>query len=212
MTTDLDSSNFSLQDVNNYHHRHQTTYTYILRSTIIPERKGTNNMKLSAFLPVALVAGLASAQAPNDGRWANPADFQKAILDSTNRYRYEHGAGNVHWNGTLAGFAKSYLDRSNCNFAHSGGPYGENIAYGYQSPDDAIRAFGDERQYYDFNNPGWNSRAGHFTQLVWKGTHAVGCAARHCGNNMRFYLVCEYSPAATFNGKYFRENVGRRVH
>ncbi|GJN71718.1 cysteine-rich secretory protein family domain-containing protein [Purpureocillium lilacinum] len=170
-------------------------------------------MKLSALLPVALLAGLSSAQNANDGRWTNQANFQKDILDTTNKYRWEHGANNVHWNATLANFAKSYLDRSNCNFAHSGGPYGENIAYGYQAPGDAIRAFGDERKDYNFNAPGWQPKAGHFTQLVWKSTNAVGCAARHCGNNMRFYLVCEYSPRGNIvNAGYFKDNVGRRIH
>lgn len=37
-------------------------------------------------------------------------------------------------------------------------------------------------KYYNFNNPGFSMQAGQFTQLVWKATTKVGCAAVACNN------------------------------
>lgn len=72
------------------------------------------------------------------------AVFSAAVLNSTNAWRGQFGAAAVAWNETLAAFAASYLasmgsggagdaapvNGSECEFAHSGGPYGENIALG----------------------------------------------------------------------------------
>ncbi|UNI18516.1 hypothetical protein JDV02_004780 [Purpureocillium takamizusanense] len=167
-------------------------------------------MKLSSIVATSLLAECALAQSANDSRWTNEAVFQDSILNTTNGYREEHGAHDVHWNATLASFAKSYLDRSSCKFAHSHGPYGENLAAGYVAPASAIRAFGEERKSYNFSNPNWQPRGGHFTQLVWKKTNAIGCAAKHCGKRMRWYLVCEYSPRGNVIGA-FKSNVGRKI-
>jgi len=62
------------------------------------------------------------------------------------------------------------------------GPYGENLAFGYPNASAAIEAWGDERDMYDFKKPtGFTEATGHFTQLVWKTTTQVGCAAINCG-------------------------------
>lgn len=63
---------------------------------------------------------------------------------------------------------------------------------------------------YDFDLPtGYTEETGHFTQLVWRETTQVGCAAFDCGYNADtdtdgeggrprrakgWYVVCEYSP------------------
>lgn len=72
-------------------------------------------------------------------QFTDNAAFTSAILNSTNTWRSQYNASDVSWNQTLAAFALSYLasfgpvasdDGTECNFAHSGGPYGENIALG----------------------------------------------------------------------------------
>ena len=151
----------------------------------------------------------AAARSSKDPNWVSNLGFKNAILATTNGYRGQHGAYDVTWSETLSHYAADYLNENNCVFQHSGGDYGENIAYGYSSPATTIQAFGDERRYYDFNNPGYSSATGHFTQLVWKSTTEVGCGRRWCGNSMGWYLVCEYSPPGNYIGE-FAENVGRR--
>lgn len=60
--------------------------------------------------------------------------------------------------------------------------YGENLAYGYGNVSAAVIAWGEERNMYNFGKPtGFTEETGHFTQLVWKSTTQVGCAAFNCG-------------------------------
>ncbi|POR33405.1 Cell wall protein PRY3 [Tolypocladium paradoxum] len=178
-------------------------------------------MNLSLLYPAAvfLRAALAdevntdtvsTAQSPDDPNWADECAFESAILDSTNRYRSGHGANDVGWNTTLADFAARYLNSNNCAFQHSNGPYGENIAYGYVTPAASVEAWGDERDQYNFNNPGFTPATGHFTQLVWKTTADVGCGRRWCGSDMRWLIACEYWPYGNIYGQ-FEQNVGRRA-
>lgn len=72
-------------------------------------------------------------------QFTSNATFVSAVLNSTNTWRNEFNATALTWNMTLAAFASSYLtsmgplaltNGTECNFSHSGGPYGENIALG----------------------------------------------------------------------------------
>ena len=152
-------------------------------------------------------------------QFTNTALFTSAILNSTNVYRKEHNATAVSWNHTLASYASSYLSAmgtqspdsgSECDFAHSGGPYGENLAIGCNEVTGCVELWGDERDEYDFNDPGFSEKTGHFTQLVWKDTTTVGCGRRLCGTRA-WYLVCEYWPRGNVIGE-FSEEVDREVN
>jgi hypothetical protein len=138
--------------------------------------------------------------------------FTSAILNSTNTYRLQHSASNVTYNTTLSRFASAYLSsvKDSCNFAHSGGPYGENLALGYPDVVTSIDAWGDERRNYNFKDPGFSEETGHFTQLVWKNTTTVGCGRVECGQGKGWYLVCEYWPRGNVIGE-FGEMVGRPI-
>jgi hypothetical protein len=39
--------------------------------------------------------------------------------------------------------------------------------------------------------------AGHFTQVVWKGSKQVGCGVAACGD--KTYWVCRYTPTGNWN-------------
>ncbi|KAI0451992.1 CAP domain-containing protein [Xylaria acuta] len=145
-------------------------------------------------------------------QYVDDETFTSAILNSTNFYRGEHNATAVAWNATLEAFATSYLGGdavgADCAFAHSGGPYGENLALGYPDATAAVEAWGDERARYDFGNPGFGEATGHFTQLVWKSTTDVGCGRRLCAGGRGWYLVCEYWPRGNVIGA-FGDQVGK---
>jgi Cysteine-rich secretory protein family len=139
-----------------------------------------------------------------------------SILNSTNIFRDQHNATPLMWNSSLADAASSWA--SNCQFEHSGGPTGENLAIGYPDMASAIDAWGNERDLYDFNGPtGFSEETGHFTQLVWKATTSLGCAASDCSgkNSLKgFLVVCEYSPSGNVVGQgnaHFRANVQAQV-
>ncbi|KAI7776483.1 Cell wall protein PRY3 [Diaporthe eres] len=151
-------------------------------------------------------------------QFTDTALFTSAILNSTNVFRSQHNASAVTWNTTLSAFASSYLasmgpespdSGSECDFAHSGGPYGENLALGCGEVTGCVGLWGDEREQFDYDDPGFSKETGHFTQLVWKNTTAVGCGSRLCGTR-GWYLVCEYWPRGNVIGQ-FAEQVGRQV-
>lgn len=76
--------------------------------------------------------------------------------------------------------------------------------------------WGNERAKYDFDGSQakFGEDTGHFTQLVWKDTTDVGCAARWCqgwnAGRGGWYLVCEYWPRGNVVGE-FGSMVQRRV-
>jgi len=131
--------------------------------------------------------------------------FKDALLNTTNQYRARHEANALKWNQTLASYAQDHAD--SCEFKHTGGPYGENLAQGHQAPALAIEGWADEESDYDYEKRQFSTEAGHFTQLVWKNTTSVGCGAADCKDN-GWFLVCEYYPPGNVIGEFGR-NVGK---
>jgi uncharacterized protein YkwD len=148
----------------------------------------------------------ASASIPSTApQFTNTALFTSAILNSTNFFRSQHNATDVTYNHTLASFAADYLDGdADCTFAHSGGPYGENIALGCSDASGCVDLWGDEGAEYDYGDPGFSEATGHFTQLVWKDTTTVGCGSKLCGDH-GWFLVCEYWPRGNVIGEFAGE-------
>ncbi|KAL3461139.1 CAP domain-containing protein [Aspergillus heterothallicus] len=164
-------------------------------------------------------------EVPQDPSYTSASLFRSSVLSTTNDYRAQHNASALTWNDTLADYAAHWA--KGCIWEHSHGAYGENLAYGYGNATSAVQAWGDEREMYDFDKPtGFTKETGHFTQLVWRGTRQVGCAAVDCGLTYQdedgkegeqraqgWYLVCEYVPAGNVVGgggdekEYFRLNV-----
>ncbi|PWN27972.1 PR-1-like protein, partial [Jaminaea rosea] len=99
-----------------------------------------------------------------------------------NAKRAIHNTPNLTWNQTLADYAQTY--GSKCVFAHSKGPYGENLAVGSPasswSSADLFQLWYDEGKGYDYSTTTFNSATGHFTQLVWKNSKQLGCAIVTC--------------------------------
>lgn len=178
----------------------------------------------------------ATPTAPSPASYTSLDDFKNTVLQVSNDYRKAHDAEPLVWNETLTEYARNWADT--CIWKHSDGPYGENLAFGFPNASAAVAAWGDEGQWYNFQKPtGFTEKTGHFTQLVWRSTAEVGCAAINCGysqddkerrdigdtevglqsraadGTMRaqgWYVVCEYTPAGNVVGRhnrYFKLNV-----
>ncbi len=150
---------------------------------------------------------LARAQPGDRGTTTGaPADPMRALLDAHNRLRGRHCAPPLRWSADLARVAQRWADTlvaRGCAFEHSGGRYGENLAAGTEGalgPDDVVQMWYRESRSYRFSNGRFSMATGHFTQLVWFATRAVGCGTRTC-NAMRLW-VCNYDPPGNVEGEY----------
>ncbi|KAF7955932.1 hypothetical protein EAE96_004853 [Botrytis aclada] len=143
-----------------------------------------------------------------------------------NNARASHQASAMTWNQTLANFAAQ--EGSCTKFAHDltagGGDYGQNIAVSGNSDATAFTteaALADHiKQWYEeeslfgslYGVASPSEAVGdflHFTQIVWQGSHQVGCAVKTCGTDNSiypgmyiWYSVCNYYPAGNVIGEF----------
>lgn len=160
-------------------------------------------------------SGTESAAEP----WEEPggasaeAGPQPPIVAAHNRVRAEHCAPDLVWSPTLEAEASAWakhLAADGCAFAHSSTEYGENLAAGTTGALDAdavVAMWAGEAAQYDWKRPGFSMKTGHFTQVVWKDTQAIGCATVTC-RGLDIW-VCNYEPAGNVEGA-FAANVAPR--
>jgi len=167
--------------------------------------------------PAASTITVSSPPAPTSTTYTSDTTFRNSILDAHNFYRDEHNASALTWNTTSAAYALDWA--SKCQFQHTGGPTGENLAAGYANATAAVDGWGGERVDYKFgkNPTGFSEKTGHFTQVVWRNTTSVGCGRFACNGKNKtpgYYVVCEYYPPGNVNGaddQYFIDNVKEQV-
>jgi len=131
-------------------------------------------------------------------------DVSQEALSRHNTYRSKHNVPDLAWSDGLASSAQEWADGCRIPMVHSGA--GENLAYGFGSIGAAIDAWYNEVDKYDYDNPGFSGETGHFTQIVWKSTQSLGCAAGNCPDVNGGYYVCQYDPPGNYIGQ-FEENV-----
>ncbi|XP_042511018.1 pathogenesis-related protein 1C-like [Macadamia integrifolia] len=128
-------------------------------------------------------------------------------LAAHNAARSEVGVGSMTWNDTVAAYAQNYANQrsGDCqNLVHSGGPYGENLAWssGDMSATDAVNMWVAEKAYYDYNSNSCASGevCGHYTQVVWRNSVRLGCARIQCSSGGTF-ITCNYDPPGNYVGE-----------
>ncbi|KXJ21233.1 protein PRY1 [Exaiptasia diaphana] len=137
-----------------------------------------------------------------------------ACLDAHNAKRRLHGVPGLTWDAALAAGAADWalILARNGTFEHSYGNYGENLYSMYGSKEgtceQGVKSWYNEIYFYDYNNPGFHSSTGHFTQVVWKSTTklGVGKATATVDGYTRTVVVARYTPAGNVRGQ-FQENV-----
>lgn len=159
-----------------------------------------------------------------EGAESGPTADELAWLTPQNAARAAVGEAPLVWDPIAAEVAQGYA--STCTFAHNAnrssqydalggmGGLGENIAAGAptQSVSGAVGSWVGEEQYYDHatNTCASGQECGHYTQIVWKGTTAVGCAKVSCTTGSPFgtfasgqwdFSVCDYSPPGNVVGQ-----------
>jgi pathogenesis-related protein 1 len=119
----------------------------------------------------------------------------------------------LSWNVSIAQTAQVHADR--CLYQHGDAAgLGQNIyaaAPQGQDQTDSASSWIAEQPYYNYaaNSCASGQQCGHYTQIVWRDTTAVGCAQAQCSANTPFgsnfpnwtFIVCDYSPPGNFSGE-----------
>ena len=164
--------------------------------------------------------GDAAATTGDDGGSASDPNVWLAPMNAA---RAAVGEKPFTWDPIAAQVAAGYA--ATCTFAHNAnrntayqqagggsGGLGENIAAGAptQAPGDAVTSWLSEEGFYDHatNTCQAAETCGHYTQIVWSTTTAVGCAHVSCSKNSPFggyptwdISVCDFSPPGNVTGQ-----------
>lgn len=138
--------------------------------------------------------------------------FISEVLGQQNLYRSALQLPPLQWSPALANDALAWArhlaaaDKGEHDAAIVG-KEGENLWWGTANAfsfSDMVNAWGAEKKFYrDGVFPecrmSRSAVVGHYTQLVWRNTTAVGCAL--VGNGQHDYLVCRYSPPGNMIGQ-----------
>jgi hypothetical protein len=153
----------------------------------------------------ALIGGLGPRQ-----------NFEERLLAAHNRERNAMGVGLLTWDPVLARSAREwaiYLARTG-KFEHSpddpwySDPEGENLwagTVGYYQPESMVGLWVAEKRDFrrgvfpNNSSTGRVENVGHYTQLIWGRTGAVGCALEK--GKVEDVLVCRYSQAGNVLGQ-----------
>uniref|UniRef100_A0A8C1S6W1 GLI pathogenesis-related 2 n=1 Tax=Cyprinus carpio TaxID=7962 RepID=A0A8C1S6W1_CYPCA len=138
------------------------------------------------------------------------SSFEAEFLQTHNAYRRQHAAPPLTINKNLCRSAQAWAEHllSIKTLKHSNKDYGENLYYAWSSdkPFYTVESWYSEIKDYNFSRPGFSSKTGHFTQVVWKDTNEVGVGLATDGNTT--FVVGQYLPAGNItNAGYFEKNV-----
>ena len=140
------------------------------------------------------------------------SSFIGAMLRQHNLYREELNLPSLVWSASLAADAQAWADHlaeinKGAHDQDIRGKEGENIFWGTAgaySLADMVSFWGNEKKAFVYGvfpdcRTGRSAVVGHYTQVVWKNTRAVGCAL---GSNGKMdYLVCRYAAPGNIMGE-----------
>lgn len=139
------------------------------------------------------------------------AGEQQILLETHNQYRTEVDISDLLWSDAIATSAQAWADHLAITnaFYHGDSDYGENLWTGTANGfalTEMVTAWGEEKEYFMPNRPFPNvsttgnwADVGHYTQIVWENTTAVGCGL--ASTSSRDILVCQYDPPGNFQGE-----------
>jgi pathogenesis-related protein 1 len=191
------------------------TNSFVLNSpTPSQQSSNTGNGRTNSFVLNSPTPSQENSNTGNTAQGAsnngNTADFSKTILDIHNRERAAVSVPPLVWSDKLANDAKTWVEHLARlgSLVHSGGSgQGENLSYRSSSggPSTISTAqliqgwISEKNDYHGAPIVKGGQVTGHYTQMVWRTTTAVGCATASAGQSV--YLVCRYSPPGNMLGE-----------
>lgn len=184
------------------------TLILLIQCSIISPEKEKNNSAIAAAAVLASGSSAASAS-------ATEYSVVSGITSEHNKVRAQENVGlpNLAWDATVGAYSKSkveYLANNGCALSHTAGPtnpgYGENLFWGSGSSwtvTDAVTSWYSEKSNYTYstNSCASGKVCGHYTQVVWKNSTALGCYLANCPNNGGMIIGCNYNPPGNYSGQ-----------
>jgi uncharacterized protein YkwD len=139
---------------------------------------------------------------PVQGRTSR--SLAQAMLDAHNAVRARVGVPSLVWSDQLAEVAQDWAIQLIATSGLSHRPdnrYGENIytlSGGTASPAQVVDFWAAEAHSYDIRSNTCRGVCGHYTQVIWGKTRAVGCAV--ASDRRRELWVCNYDPPGNVVG------------
>jgi len=141
------------------------------------------------------------------------SSFIKTLLEQHNQFRSAVGSPPLQWSAALAEDARAWAAQLAKGNQGQHDPQvrakreGENIWWGTAGAftyEVMVGAWAGEKKDFVYGVfPDCRTRrsavVGHYTQMVWKNTNAVGCALT--SNGKTDFLVCRYSPPGNIEGQ-----------
>ena len=127
------------------------------------------------------------------------------ILQAHNAVRSRVGVPPLTWSPKLAAYAQRWaaqLAQARQLYHHPNPIYGENLYLidgGSARPSAVAAAWAGERRNFDTATNSCHGRCGHYTQMVWRNTTALGCGHAESGTTQVW--VCEYDPPGNIMGE-----------
>lgn len=113
------------------------------------------------------------------------------------------------WSDKLGAHAQAWADHlasRGCDLAHrppGSDPYGENLFWSAGTTGSTVRevvgSWAAEKTGYNHAKNSCSGVCGHYTQIVWRATTAVGCGMASCGTTQVW--VCNYDPPGNMMGR-----------
>ncbi|XP_041098587.1 uncharacterized protein LOC121309627 [Polyodon spathula] len=156
--------------------------------------------------------GAASA---GNSRVAGSGSFVQGFLESCNERRSAHGAKPLTENPEISRGAESWARHllSLHRLKHSTTSHGENIwakmggADATLTGQEVVDTWYEEMKNYDFSQPGYQEKTGHFTQLVWRGSRTVGVGSASDGKGTVIVVAQFQPPGNITNPGFYARNV-----
>ncbi|CAN1167523.1 Pathogenesis-related protein 1 [Linum perenne] len=127
------------------------------------------SLSVSSIVLLITIASLATLTIPSTAQ-DSPQDY----VNAHNAARSAVGVGPVTWDPSVAAYAQSYARQraaGDCKLVHSGGPYGENLAW----------------------SSGQLSAGGSSSR--------IGCAKVACSGGRGTFVICNYNPPGNYVGQ-----------
>ena len=174
------------------------------------------SIPLLSFILILYFTADAQEKVQNTNSKFSAKEVQQ-FMDHHNQVRAGLNIPPLRWNDTVAAYAQEWANylakKKNCKMIHRNAMnqnpagYGENIFWGssakYYSPLDASVYWYNEKEMFSGNAISWEElpKTGHYTQMIWKNTTAVGGGKAICPDGA-IIIVANYNPPGNYIGVY----------